>query len=145
MYKFKKITSSGRIAFGSDFHLEHKQPFIWEPRGFKSEIEHRNFCMEGLMSLNSDDILVYLGDFSLNSTIESTKHLLSLIPCRVYYIWGNHESYVGGIFKELNPNGSETYPCEWNNITFLGKGQNFSINGQNLYVSHFPHLVWDYM
>lgn len=149
-------TSRTRIFFGSDFHLSHKQEFIWKARGFNSIEEHTKGIIDGVNNVvdRDTDILFYLGDFSLNSTPEETKSFFRTLKCKhIYYIWGNHESntwsiYQNALREKFAPLGivpPEVYHFQWENVTFFGKSLMVVINGQVVVLSHFAQLIWDTM
>jgi len=154
----QKFTTRGnqKIWFASDFHLSHKQPFIWQARGFASVESHAKAIIDDLNSVvGENDILFYLGDFSLNSTPDETREFFRSIKCRnIYYIWGNHEANVQVIFQEsirvaftgkvpLIPD--QVYPWKWENVTFLGNYARIAINNQPIVLSHFAFFIWDMM
>ncbi len=151
MRVLKFDTSKQKIFFASDFHLSHKQEFIWKPRGFTSFAEHSKAVIDGINAkVGQNDILFYLGDFSLNSTPEETKGYFREIKCRnIIYLWGNHESNTIAIYKEAlgikGHFGVAVYPFKWENVTFLGDYALVSINNQLIVLSHFAHLAWDNM
>jgi len=148
-------TVKTKIFFGSDFHLSHKQPFIWQARGFNSIEEHANFIIDETNKVvGEDDILFYLGDFSLNSTPDETRAYFRRFKTKhIYYIWGNHESNTWAIyqdairekFKGLPFVPPEVYHFTWENVTFFGKSLMVNINGQIVILSHFAHYIWDTM
>jgi len=149
-------TKNQKIWFASDFHLSHKQPFIWQARGFTSIQEHASKIITDLNAVvGENDILFYLGDFSLNSTPPETREYFRSIKCRnIYYIWGNHEANVSAIYQEalretfspfLKLIPEQVYPFKWENVTFLGAYARISINNQPIVLSHFAHFIWDMM
>jgi hypothetical protein len=88
------------IYFGSDFHYNHQRDFLWEPRGFKSYQEHDRFIENEIGKLTKNDLLIYLGDYSLNTTDEQTSNLLHKTKARMFYIFGNHEGYHSRFYRE---------------------------------------------
>lgn len=142
--KFSLKHPAGNVYFASDFHFRHGKDFIYKARGFDTIEEHDEFILKNLRELNQDDVLFYLGDFSLNSSKEDTLRLLNSIYCETYYILGNHENYVGHIIQDYQK-GQEFWPVYHKNITFLGVSQAVKIYGQDIYLSHMASLIWDRM
>jgi calcineurin-like phosphoesterase family protein len=78
---------------------------LWEPRGFNAAYEHDAWLEKQCDTLTEDDLLIFLGDFALNTTKESTMALLNRIKAQIFFIFGNHNSVV----KELYKNALEGY------------------------------------
>lgn len=87
------------IYFGSDFHYNHLRDFIWTPRGFTKFEDHDKFLEDECDKLTKKDLLIYLGDFSLNSDDERTWNLVRRIKADIIYVAGNHESVMSRIYK----------------------------------------------
>ena len=81
------------IFFASDFHYNHQRDFVWKQRGFESALAHDEFIERECKRLTNKDLLIYLGDFSLNSTESQSYKLLTSIRAQMYYVFGNHEGY----------------------------------------------------
>ena len=45
-------------------------------------------------------MLIYLGDYSLNTTDEQTSSLLHKTKAKMFYIFGNHEGYHSRFYRE---------------------------------------------
>jgi predicted phosphodiesterase len=88
------------IYIASDFHYNHQRDFVWKPRGFKSYQEHDRFIENECDKLTNNDLLIYLGDFSLNSTPEQSLALMNRIHAQVFYVFGNHESYHSKVYAD---------------------------------------------
>jgi len=88
-----------KIYFASDFHYNHQRDFLWKPRGFKSYQEHDNFIRSECKNLDRDDLLIFLGDYSLNTTDNQTYQLLVDTKATIFYIFGNHEGYHSRFYK----------------------------------------------
>jgi hypothetical protein len=87
------------IYFASDFHYNHRRDFIWTPRGFTKFEDHDKFIEDECDKLTKKDLLIYLGDFSLNSDDEKTWNLVKRIKADIIYVAGNHESVMSRIYK----------------------------------------------
>lgn len=143
-----------KIAFISDTHYNHDREFLYGKRGF-DDIEHHDSTVAQTLKNDLDEksILFHIGDFSLNSSVEATKFYLEQIPCPVYLIWGNHESYTTKIYNQALKEKfgdvwdlkNKVYPLTWKNVTFLGDKKIISINKKKIVLSHFPFAIWDYM
>lgn len=157
MRTLKFTTAKQNIFFASDFHLSHIRDFIWKPRGFTSFEEHTKALIDGInATVGENDILFYLGDFSLNSNPPETREYFRSIKCKnIYYIWGNHESSTQAIYQDairefcvskgmlLIP--EQVYPFKWENVTFLGNYIRISIDNHPIVLSHFAFAIWDMM
>ena len=73
-------TELHNVYFGSDFHFGHNKEFIWKDRGFESIQQHDDQiierCKNSILDNSKTNILVYLGDFSLNADYEYAKSKL---------------------------------------------------------------------
>jgi hypothetical protein len=143
--------NGSNVWFCSDTHFGHDKEFIIKPRGFNSIQEHDAAIIKAWNErVKPSDAVVFLGDFSLRSSVERTKELLNLLHGTIYYIWGNHESYATRIYKEeLNKEfghaNFEIYPLKWNNkVVFLGSVANVVVDGQFIVCSHFPFRIWEH-
>lgn len=87
------------IYFASDFHYNHRRDFVWTPRGFTKFEDHDAFIEKECDKLTEKDLLIYLGDFSLNSDDEKTWNLVKRIKADIIYVAGNHESVMSRIYK----------------------------------------------
>jgi len=148
----KFSTERQNIWFSSDSHFKHSKEFIYKPRGFSSVEQHDKTLIENWNNkVAADDIVVFLGDFSLNSSEEETKCLFNSLRGNIYYVFGNHESYVYRIYRNeiLRKYGDseiEVYPITWNNkVTFVGNDITLSVDKQLIYCSHWAHRTWDKM
>lgn len=91
------------IYVTSDFHYDHQRDFIWTPRGFSTYQEHNKFIEDACDKLTENDLLIYLGDWSLNSTDERSTALLQRIKAHVVFVSGNHDAYHTRFYtKSLN-------------------------------------------
>jgi len=143
----------GRIAFASDFHLGHNRDFIYQARGFENIQRHDQYILQAINAeIGPQDYLYYLGDFSLNTTVEQTTELFKKIQCNnIFYIWGNHESSTKKIYHEAKRNlfgqnlddNVEVYPVTFRNVTFLGNMVSTVIRYQRMTLQHYAPLVWD--
>ena len=146
--KFKS-KDYGRVLFSSDWHDQHKQPFIFEPRGFSTWQEHSSFIRKELSSLREDDLLFFLGDLALNTTPEYVADLLDEIPCETYVINGNHPSGVKQAYRAAYsaagfPAGGEFFPLHIaKNVTHLGDHFLLDIDRSKFYCIHMAPLIWE--
>jgi len=98
-----------QIYLGSDFHYNHQRDFLWKPRGFKSYQEHDSFIKSECEKLQKDDLLIFLGDYSLNTTDEQTHKLLTSTKADIIYIFGNHEGYHSRFYRNSLTKFMETF------------------------------------
>lgn len=159
-----------RIVFASDFHYNHNRDFLWGKRNFLGIHEHDRFIENECSKLTSNDLLIYLGDFSLNSTPENTMNLFKKINCNLFYVFGNHESQPSKIYNtafysyqktigvdfhdsklfpfSVNKTTLEGKPGPFyssNEITFFGEECYLSIGNTFLFCRHMAPLIWDKM
>lgn len=150
-----KETSERKVYFTSDTHLGHKQPFVWEARGYASADDHTNQIIDTINNIvQPNDILFHLGDFCLNTTYTEFESYISRIQCQnMYYVWGNHNSRISTAYENvlkqhlgtLYEEGSEFYPLRYRNIVYVGNYREVIVNGQFIVLSHYPIYVWNYM
>ena len=120
------------IYFTSDLHLNHEKDFIYKARGFHS-INHMNgVLLYNLQTIvQPEDDLWILGDIVLGK-FEKAKPLLKLIPGRVHYLIGNHDTDRRlSLYDELE------WDCK-HYATIIKDGK------WNFYLSHYPTLVANY-
>lgn len=93
-------TSYKNIYFNSDNHRNHKQEFLWKPRGFQSYIEHDNWIDNQFSKLTEKDLVIMLGDNALNSSYDETLKWFQNIKAKKLIIFGNHSSWDYPIYKK---------------------------------------------
>ena len=130
------------IYFASDFHYNHQRDFLWKPRGFKSYQEHDRFLEEQCRTLTVNDLLIYLGDYSLNTTDEQTSKLLHMTPARMFYIFGNHEGYHSRFYKNALHKFFKGYINQEHKKNG-GSDDHASLHGAN-FVSDFPFQIFPF-
>ena len=152
MNKILKYQSKDQnIFFSSDWHLGHKRDFVWGSRGFSSLEEHRDFIINKINErVKPNDILVYLGDFCLNSSEEDVENYLSQINCQnILSIWGNHNNPLKRMYdREVRkhiPYDAEIYPLRYKNLVFLGDYQEMVVDNQMIILCHYPLRVWNFV
>lgn len=150
------LNFSGRnIFFVSDTHFSHKQPFVWQKRGFPSIEAHNETILQSINdTVGDNDVLFHLGDFCLNTTIDEFELLISKIRCQnVYLQMGNHanphykQAYkpvVQRLLGNAYTSESEVFPLRYKNIIYINHYIEITVNGQFIVLSHFPHLVWNH-
>jgi calcineurin-like phosphoesterase family protein len=149
-------TEEQNVYVTSDFHLGHKQTFIYESRGHSSVDEHDNFVIDETNKVvRSTDILFHLGDFCLNTSLPKFEEYLSRINCHnIYMLFGNHpnphykniylpciQTYLGGLYEE----GIELYPIRYKNIIYIGNYTEITIDNQFVVLCHYPLHSWNHM
>ena len=149
-----------KVYLTSDLHIFHDPIWeipIWKSRGFSS-IEESNAGIIDVINntVGVDDILINLGDITLNCSEFQFEDLLSRIKCRsIYTLFGNHNSPCFSIYrreveniqsnfgilnytKYADPIGFEIYPLRYKNIVFLGNYCEALIDGIKCVFSHYP-------
>ena len=153
-----KETEEQKIYISSDFHLNHnpkRSNPIWNMRGFSSAIEMTDGIIQSVNdTVRTNDILLFLGDFCLNTTLEQFDALLGRFNCQnIYCLWGNHNNpHEKKIYRAamatLHPEHtelfeSETYPFKYKNVTYVGHYMEVVLNGQFTVLMHYPISVWN--
>jgi calcineurin-like phosphoesterase family protein len=139
-----------RVFFWGCTHVFHQQPFIWKDRGHSSVEEHADSILTKINNkCTQNDILIHLGDGFLNSTPEMVDEFLGFINPRVYYLWGNHESSMTKLYRNIYKKDhqgifTEIYPLVRKNVTFCGHYLECIVNGQYIVAQHFPLTVWNH-
>jgi hypothetical protein len=144
MNKPFKIKSNDydNIYFGSDFHFNHQREFVWKPRGFQTYQEHDKFIEEQCESLTENDLLIYLGDYSLNTTDEQTSALLHKTKAKMLYVYGNHEGYHTRFYK----NSLDNFYKKFINLNAVTSGlseDHASLHGMN-FISALPFQIFPF-
>ena len=139
------------VYFASDFHFGHNKEFIYKDRGFNSIQEHDDAiisrCSSAIIDNGKTNILIYLGDFSLNAeydyVVARLKQLTDIFD-QIIYIYGNHESKITQ-FVENNSDGKVPFGFKFNNeleydqVIFCGYMQRILFdNRREIICSHFP-------
>ncbi len=148
VYKFAPPAT--RYWFTGCTHIYHKQPFIWEKRGYKSIMDHAAGVQEIINAfVKATDVLFHLGDGFLNSTADEAQAWFKGINCQsIYYIDGNHESamkqlYRAAVCQNYNLTEHDVYPTYFKNLIFCGPKVEMGIENRMITLSHFPHAVWN--
>lgn len=120
----------GKIFLCSDWHFCHIQPFLYEPRGCQSPQEMNEKIIRNHNAIVSYDDDVYcLGDLVMNDT-EAGIRCIKRLNGKIHIITGNHDT-----LKKI-----EQYKtCR--NIVEICDGKWLKINGQMIYLSHYPCLT----
>lgn len=132
MNKPVKIVRSDydKIYIGSDFHYNHKRDFIWTPRGFNTYEDHDKFIWDECSKLTENDLLIFLGDFALNTTDQNAFDLFMHIKAHILYVFGNHEGYPNRFYT----NSLKKFYKEFKNTNAIKSGiseDHASLNGIN--------------
>lgn len=130
------------IYFASDFHYNHQRDFLWKPRGFSSFQEHDKFIENECSKLTKNDLLIYLGDYSLNTTDENTSSLLHKTKAKMFYIFGNHEGYHSRFYRE----SLHAFYKTFHNLSAIDDGlakDHSSLHGSN-FVSEIPFQIFPF-
>lgn len=150
-------TDKQRVYITSDPHLGHNPKWqvpLWQSRGYNNVSEHDNAIIDSFNSnVRPDDILIIVGDFCLNTTIEGFNAYLARIQCQnLWYLNGNHNNpHEKAIFRKamgsnyVGPCQVESYPFKYKNMTYFGDRLKLVWNGQFCVLDHFPIYVWEEM
>lgn len=148
---FKIKGDESKIFFSGCLHIFHKQPFIWQNRGYDSPEAHAEGVLNKINEIvGENDTLFLLGDTFLNiPSVEAAKNWLNRIICNnVIILFGNHNSGISQLCQEQwdkYNNGVEYYPVtiSGSNRKVVGHYLEVEINGKGCTLSHFPHFLWN--
>lgn len=154
-------TEDQKIYVSSDFHLNHDPKSwanpIWQMRGYGSAKEMTDDIIDTTnIVVRPNDILIFLGDWCLNTTVEQFEALLARFNCQnIYALWGNHNNpHEKKVYQTLvrgeatgqhGPFPIEIYPFKYKNMTFLGHYVEAVLNGQYTVLCHYPMSVFNEM
>ncbi len=145
-----------KVGVISDPHLGHNPKWaipLWKARGYNSVAEHDDDIINKVnAAYGPNDILLMLGDFCLNATVDSFNAYLDRINCQIWALWGNHNNpHEKAIYRKamganfVGPCQVETYPFKYKNMTYFGDRLKLIWNGQFCVLDHFPIHVWEEM
>lgn len=148
MLKFND-TKDSRLFITGCTHAYHKQPFVWEKRGYKSPEEHT----AGLIKIINEtcketDTLFMLGDLTLNCDFDQFNQFMFALKPQIYTVWGNHNHPMNDMFMEhcQEKFGYEVIGYKWRNkITSWGHYIEMKWNGQFCCFGHYPIAVFNKM
>ena len=117
------------IFFTSDLHIGHDKPFLYEPRGFSSIIDHDTAVLNNWNSIVTDEDTVYiLGDLCLGQDILEQSRIFYNLKGIKKFIYGNHDTSAR----------IERYKNDYN-MEDLGYANVLKYSKKySLYLSHYP-------
>ena len=153
-----KQNGEQKVYLTSDCHIFHNPKWevpIWKMRGFNSLEESNRYIIDSINNtVGGNDILINLGDITLNCSEIQFESLLSQIKCQnIYLLFGNHNSpcwgvyqrevkqYIQSIYGDTHYNHLEEieiYPLRYRNIIFVGNYLEFVVDGIKCVASHYP-------
>lgn len=121
----RKYTQEDKVWLMSDLHLGHRQPFIYEKRGFKTIEEHNEAIIENIKAcVSENDEFYILGDLTLGN-LDAAAAYLRQIPGHVHVILGNHDTERRiEFYQSLGWDVQFSTVIRWNKYRF--------------YLSHYP-------
>jgi len=126
-------------------------------RGYTSAQDMTDSIIDVTNSIvRAGDILIFLGDWCLNTTKEQFDAQLDRFQCQnIFALWGNHNNphekkvyqtlVRGAVSGQHGPFPIEIYPFKYKNMTFLGHYVEAVLNGQYTVLCHYPIGVWNEM
>ena len=157
-------TPEQKVYVVSDTHWNHNPKWpvpLWQARGYKSVEESNEHQRETINKIvRPTDILIHLGDITLNCNEEQFEKFIASLNCQnIYTLWGNHNSpawkiyqrEVDFLFKNLAggiDQGNvdlEVYPFRYKNLIFVGNYLEATIDGTYFVMSHYPIYVFNHM
>lgn len=120
-----------KIFFTSDLHFNHKNIMNFCKRPFKDIDEMKDILIANWNNVVGKDCIVFdLGDFAFAGTGEWKRILKELNGIHIL-IKGNHE-----VTRAPQPSALRDFFAVYENLTI-------EINGQKIYLNHFPYLCMD--
>lgn len=151
MIKIRKFSHDySQVLVTSDLHYGHNKDFVWRARGFNSDVEHNEWIRSQLLSLDTNALLIFLGDFGLSIGSDAIKELVNDIPCETLMIWGNHNSGVKQLYSSActyyHASHEEVYPLRITpRVTMMGDSMLLKIDRSLFYCTHMSPLVYPEM
>ena len=162
-------TPDRKVYVVSDTHWNHNPKWpvpLWKARGYSSvdeSNEHQRTVINSTVRPN--DILIHLGDVTLNCNEEQFEKFIASLNCQtIYTLWGNHNSPSWNIYQrevkqtlqtiisaggiELADNHLESveiYPFQYKNMVFVGNYLEAIIDGTYFVMAHYPIYVFNHM
>ena len=148
IFKFRDTDNCKLFITGCP-HVGHKQPFIWEKRGYVSPEAHTKGVIDKINEVcRSTDILFVLGDFCLNTSREEFLQYIKDINCELWFIDGNHPNPWKKMYLEHCDEkfGYQVVKYKWlNKITYWGHYVEMVWNNKSLVANHYPFYVFNAM
>lgn len=141
-------TEEQKIYVSSDFHLGHQRDFVWKARGFNSVHEHDDGVINSVNeTVRPNDILLFLGDFCLNTTMDQFDAYIDRIKCQnILSLWGNHNNpHEKGVYRKIVGDSGDAYPTKYKNIVYYGHYLEVILGGQYVVLFHYPISIWNEM
>ena len=147
MQVIQKLTDQEykKLYVTSDTHFNHNKEFVYKARGYDTPEQMTEDMINTInTTVGEDGILLHLGDFCLNTTLDQYQDILSRLKIKeIWMLWGNHNNPIqkayGGKVQQI---------CAYNRgvfIRYLGHYFTFR-KGKHAFVCfHFPIRVWDGM
>lgn len=157
-------TPDRKVYVVSDTHWNHNPKWpvpLWQARGYKSvdeSNEHQRDTINKIVRPN--DILIHLGDVTLNCNEEQFEKFIASLNCQtIYALWGNHNSPSWNIYQREvkkwlkepvesygdTTSDYEVYPFRYKNLVFVGNYLEAIIDGTYFVMSHYPIYVFNHM
>ena len=124
------------IYVTSDWHFNHKKPFLYAPRGFATVEEMNEGLIQNYNSIvKPDDDVYVLGDLCLGGAekLEENEQLLKRLNGHIHIVRGNHDTD-----KKMNMYSALPNVVEIQNSIYL------KYEGFHFYLSHFPSMTTNF-
>lgn len=117
------------IYFTSDLHIGHNKEFLYNPRGFKTILDHDTAIINNWNNTVTDNDVVYiLGDLCLGQDIQEQDRVFYNLKGIKKFIYGNHDTL----------SRIERYKKDYN-MEDLGYAYVLKYSKKySLYLSHYP-------
>ena len=146
-----KDTENSKLFVTGCLHLGHNPSWdtpIYKMRGYDSAEEMTNCIVDKINeTCRESDILLVLGDFSLNTSFEKFKEYINHIKPKIWMINGNHNSPWQKEFEQMSLEKYGHIATHYDN--WLGKIKVFGAyletnwNKQFVVCNHYAYQVWD--
>lgn len=92
--------------------------------------------------VTNEDTVYHLGDFSFGSVHQTINYLCEIRFKRFYFIWGNHDSAMRGLYQQFKSHKAPAYLM--NRVFFLGHLEEVRIGYDvNITLCHYAMKVWN--
>lgn len=150
---FCRDTDDRQYYVTADPHIGHQKEFVWGARGYNSHQEHTDGVIETINDIcRPNDVLVVIGDYCLNTTVDGFDNYLQRIRCQnIWYLNGNHNNpHEKAVYDKLVASFGiagvrEIYPLRYKNFVYQGHYLETALNGQFTVMFHYPIAVFNEM
>jgi calcineurin-like phosphoesterase family protein len=125
----------------SDTHFNHNKDFVYAKRGYSNPIDMNDDMINIInQTVGTNGILLHLGDFCLNTTIEEYKSFISRLQIKeLWMIYGNHNNPHEKEYSHLS-----AYQIGMTTVFNLGSYRLIRYKGKRFICLHYPLQTWEH-